>query len=391
MRKIILALVATLLVLTTACNNDKAAKEFKTKFDNVKSEYYTKIKTVKSREEYQKLMSETKRKIKNLLKENENVNGDLMELYKLDALLELEKADEVIKKADELAKKSPQLKDEALLNKVNALLMKKKTKEAFELFKSIEKNLKPSDKLYEAYINFAFDGPTDKDKEEYCNKFLAAKDAPERLTQYTNYVYLTLAYIAKDNGDIEKAKSILKDAINKLKDEKAKNSLKSELDNLDKIGKPATEIKAPVWINSKALSLKKLKGKVVVIDFWATWCSPCRQVIPVLAKVYEELKDKGLVVIGFTKTYGFYADENGNKGKMDKKSEITEIKNFIKRFNITYPVAIADSPKCFEDYGIKGIPTLYYIDKNGNIANLETGSGGTAQIKDKILQLLEAK
>jgi len=389
MKKLLIPIMA-LLMLTVACNNDKIAKEFKLKLDSTKAEFETKMKDVKSREDYQKLTKETKDKFEALLKENEKITGNLMDLYRLEALLELNKSDEVIKKADELAK-IPELKTQALFHKVNALVMKKQGKEAFELFQSIEKDLKPGKKLYEAYLNFSFEAPTPEMKKVYCEKFLAVKDAPESLTKYSNYVYQTLAYIAKDSGDVEKAKQILKDAIDKTKNEKTKASLKKELENLDMIGKPASEIKAPKWINSKALSLKKLKGKVVVIDFWATWCSPCRVVIPELAKTYNELKDKGLVVIGYTKTYGFYADDKGNQGKMDAKAEIPKIEEFVKRFNITYPIAIADSSEAFDKYGVQGIPSLYYIDKNGNIADLESGSGGKDQIKAKIIKLLEAK
>ena len=159
---------------------------------------------------------------------------------------------------------------------------------------------------------------------------------------------------------------------------------------LDMIGKPATELKAEKWLNSKKLTLKKLKGKVVLIDFWATWCPPCRQVIPVLAASYEELKDKGLVVLGYTKYYGFYRDDQKNAGKVEKSAELTLTREFLKRFKMTYPVAIANDDKGFTDYGIESIPTLFFIDRKGVIVDVEMGSGDPNKLKTKIENLVNA-
>src|SRR4051812_39785410 len=67
-----------------------------------------------------------------------------------------------------------------------------------------------------------------------------------------------------------------------------------------KVGDAAPEIKAAAWLNSEALTLAQLNKKVVVVEFWATWCPPCRKSIPHLIEMNDKYKDKGVVIIGLT-------------------------------------------------------------------------------------------
>lgn len=104
--------------------------------------------------------------------------------------------------------------------------------------------------------------------------------------------------------------------------------------------------------DGKFIKLSDYKGKVVILDFWATWCPPCKKGIPDLIELKKEYGKKGLEVIGIS---------------VDDQKSIEQVPSFAKNMNINYPVVYADS-KVTENYGgIASIPTSVIIDKNGNI------------------------
>jgi peroxiredoxin len=118
---------------------------------------------------------------------------------------------------------------------------------------------------------------------------------------------------------------------------------------------------APVWelkdVDGKAVKLSDFKGKVVILDFWATWCPPCRKEIPGFVELQEAYKDKGLVVIGVS------LDEEG----------AAVVKPFMTEYKVNYPMVIGDG-KTVEAYGgISGIPTTFIIDKEGKIKSVHVG------------------
>ena len=109
--------------------------------------------------------------------------------------------------------------------------------------------------------------------------------------------------------------------------------------------------------DGNTVELSKLKGKTVVVNFWATWCGPCRAEIPGFLDVYNKYKSKGLEIVGISVDRGGWSDVNP----------------FVKKFNITYPVVLGND-KVTRLYGdIEAIPTTFIIDKNGTIVNQHVG------------------
>ena len=101
----------------------------------------------------------------------------------------------------------------------------------------------------------------------------------------------------------------------------------------------------------KSVELAKLHGKVVVVNFWATWCGPCRAEIPGMLDVYEKYREKGLEIVGIS------VDRDG----------WSVINPFVKKLNITYPVVLGDGGVADAYGGIDAIPTTFFVDRTGHL------------------------
>ncbi len=110
-------------------------------------------------------------------------------------------------------------------------------------------------------------------------------------------------------------------------------------------------------INGNTVSLSHNGGKAVMVKFWATWCQPCKEMVPGLVKLYEKYKDKGFVILSL-------AHE-------DEGEEI--IKSFVKHYGITYPALLANRDTA-KKYGVRGIPVSFLIDKEGKIIYRRAGN-----------------
>lgn len=172
-------------------------------------------------------------------------------------------------------------------------------------------------------------------------------------------------------ADFEKKLALIKEDGKK----KAKGKLYAGL-----INKPAPEFSFKT-MNGETLTLDDLKGKIVVVDFWATWCGPCKVSFPALQKVYEKYKSNKDVVI-----LAVNAWEN-LKGADREKA----VKQFIQENKYSFPVMFDhdEKEKAFiTQFGVEGIPTKFFLDKQGNIQFETVGFLGEQAMLDEMdLQL----
>jgi len=127
-------------------------------------------------------------------------------------------------------------------------------------------------------------------------------------------------------------------------------------------------------LGGNAVSSEALKGKVVLLDFWATWCVPCKKSMPELQALHAKFSDRGLAVIGIS------IDEDGP----------AKVKKFVASKQFTYPIAV-DTAKdpAWDAFRVKAIPAAYLLDREGRIIAQWTGAAPDAkELENRIGELL---
>ena len=133
------------------------------------------------------------------------------------------------------------------------------------------------------------------------------------------------------------------------------------------VGTPAPELVSDRAYGSFS-GIQQWKGKVIVIDFFAHWCGPCKAAFPDMEKLYADLHPKGLEIVGSSTYYGFYGDEKG----ITEDQEFARMEGFVKEFGIPWPVQFGNRSN-FEKYGVTAIPQVVVIDKSGIVHDLHIG------------------
>ena len=125
-------------------------------------------------------------------------------------------------------------------------------------------------------------------------------------------------------------------------------------------------------LDGETVSLSDLRGKPVMLNFWATWCPPCRAELPYIQQIYEEQSTRGFVVLTV------------NLGESPSK-----VKEFVQSYGLSFPVLLDTKQGTAQKYNIGGIPTTFFIDKNGIIQVKITGAfPDKAAIENKLGKII---
>ena len=143
-------------------------------------------------------------------------------------------------------------------------------------------------------------------------------------------------------------------------------------------GQKAPEIKSgKTWINSAPLKLEQLRGKVLLIEFWARDCPFCAEAMPHVKALYEKYSGDGLVVIGV------------HTPRVDCEKDVPKVKEAVTDKGIKYPVVIDNDYEIWTDYLCAAWPSVYVVDQEGVIQLNHSGTGRYEEIEEVIQGLLK--
>ena len=126
-------------------------------------------------------------------------------------------------------------------------------------------------------------------------------------------------------------------------------------------------------LDGKAVKLSALKGKVVMINFWASWCGPCRQEMPLLQEIYSDYRKAGFVLLA-----------------VNLDEDVSEAKKFLKGMEISFPILLDPEGSVADLYKNQAMPSSYFVNREGNLAHLHRGyrPGEEKDYRKTILKLL---
>ena len=144
------------------------------------------------------------------------------------------------------------------------------------------------------------------------------------------------------------------------------------------VGQDAPALQTSEWINSDPLTLEELRGKVVLIDFWAWDCPECAKTLPRLKDLHAKYADQGLVIIGV------------HTPRAEYEKNVADVRRTVETKGIGYPVTIDHEYLTWRDYLCNAWPTHYVVDQQGVIQLSHTGIGRYEETEQLIERLLQA-
>ncbi|HEV8040296.1 MAG TPA: redoxin domain-containing protein [Bryobacteraceae bacterium] len=139
--------------------------------------------------------------------------------------------------------------------------------------------------------------------------------------------------------------------------------------NADLTGQMAADFKLKS-VTGKEIGLQDLKGNFVLIDFWATWCAPCRRDLPAVEKLHQEFHGEGLVVLGV----------NGGE-------DSETVRQFLRMSKLSYPVLLTPDNEVMQSYSVTAFPTVVLLDADGKIVFYHVGAGGDKALRESLAKL----
>ena len=176
---------------------------------------------------------------------------------------------------------------------------------------------------------------------------------------------LSVAQGFLDNSQTEKSRTLAREVADSATDEEVKTGAQDLLKKIERVGKPL-DLKFKS-LDGQQIDLGQMKGKVVLVDFWATWCGPCMAELPNVKTTYEQLHPKGFEILGIS--------FDREKSALDR---------VVAREKLPWPQFFDqndDGKSLGEEFGISSIPTMWLVDKKGALRDLNARENLVEKVK----------
>lgn len=145
---------------------------------------------------------------------------------------------------------------------------------------------------------------------------------------------------------------------------------------MGEVNRPAPAITLP-GLDGGTVNLSDYRGQVVLVNFWGTWCEPCRRELPAMQEAYVQLRDQGFMIIGV----------NLAEGESSRGNSAADIRAFLDQYGVTFPIALDMEGTVANDYRVLPLPTSFFINAQGQIRYVRVGELTTDDIMTRFKQL----
>ena len=222
---------------------------------------------------------------------------------------------------------------------------------------------------------------------EGCQKLLEhrALDADNAVPIALGAAIEVLGAVNDARGDRAAALEFLSEQHERYKGTSIETRIQKNILLLSLEGKPAPPIAMPQWVGEKPKTLPELKGQVVLLFFWAHWCGDCKQEMPILARLQNDLGSRGLTIVGPTQLYG-YVDRGASATPEQEMNYLRT--DYQKQHPIPAWMKAPVSNENFLKFGVSTTPTLMLVDRKGIVRLYHPGNLSYEELAAKITPLL---
>lgn len=212
-------------------------------------------------------------------------------------------------------------------------------------------------------------------------------DAEPYLPLALGTAYEVQAEVLFATGQREAALRLMQSAAQKWRDTSLEDRLQKNINLMTLQGRPMPLLREPEWIGKKPPTPAELRGKVVLLFFWAHWCADCKAEAPILAKLGTELQARGLVIVAPTRRYGYTFDDD----HAPAAKETPFITKVFDRYYAQVPVAgVPVDTSNFQRFGASTTPTIVLVDRHGIVRLYHPGLMSEEELRGAIEALLRA-